>query len=40
MLRALALAAIVSGLQMVLPVFTQIIVDRVVVDPGPGAASR
>ena len=32
MLKALALAAIVSGLQMVLPVFTQIIVDRVVVD--------
>ena len=32
MLKALALAAIVSGLQMVLPVFTQIIVDRVVVN--------
>ncbi len=32
MLKAIGLAAIVSALSMVLPVFTQIIVDRVVVD--------
>ena len=32
MFKALGLAAIVSALQMVLPIFTQIIVDRVVVD--------
>jgi ATP-binding cassette subfamily B protein len=31
-LRALALAAVVSTLQMVLPVFTQVIVDRVLVE--------
>ncbi|MEO8334734.1 MAG: cyclic nucleotide-binding domain-containing protein, partial [bacterium] len=36
MFKALALAAIVSGLQMVLPIFTQIIVDRVVVDQDRG----
>ena len=36
MLKALALAAVVSALQMVLPVFTQIIVDRVVVDRDRG----
>ena len=32
MMKALALAGIVSALQMVLPVFTQIIIDRVVVE--------
>jgi ABC-type bacteriocin/lantibiotic exporter with double-glycine peptidase domain/CRP-like cAMP-binding protein len=32
LLRALALAAVVSVLQMVLPVFTQVIVDRVLVE--------
>jgi ATP-binding cassette subfamily B protein len=31
-LRALGLAAVISGLQMLLPVFTQVVVDRVVVD--------
>ncbi|MEO5814935.1 MAG: peptidase domain-containing ABC transporter [Gemmatimonadaceae bacterium] len=36
MLKALALAAIVSGLQMVLPIFTQVIVDRVVVEQDRG----
>ena len=36
LLRALALAGIVSGLQMVLPVFTQVIVDRVVVEQDRG----
>ncbi|MEO7456601.1 MAG: peptidase domain-containing ABC transporter [Gemmatimonadaceae bacterium] len=34
--KAVALAAIVSALQMVLPVFTQIIVDRVVVEQDRG----
>ena len=32
LLQALGLAVVVSGLQMVLPVFTQVIVDRVLVD--------
>jgi HlyB family type I secretion system ABC transporter len=32
LLRALGLAAVVSGLQMVLPVFTQVVVDRVLVE--------
>ena len=32
MMKAVALAGIVSGLQMVVPVFTQIIIDRVVVE--------
>jgi ABC-type bacteriocin/lantibiotic exporter with double-glycine peptidase domain len=32
LVRALGLALVVSGLQMVLPVFTQVIVDRVLVD--------
>jgi HlyB family type I secretion system ABC transporter len=35
-LQAVALALIVSGLQMILPVFTQIIVDRVLVENDPG----
>ena len=32
LLQALGLAVVISGLQMVLPVFTQVIVDRVLVD--------
>ncbi len=35
-LQAIALAIIVSALQMVLPIFTQLIVDRVLVDNDPG----
>ena len=34
--KALALAVVVSGLQMVLPVFTQVIVDRVLVEQDVG----
>lgn len=35
LLQALGLAVVVSALQMVLPVFTQVIVDRVLVDQDP-----
>ena len=38
--KAAALALIVSALQMVLPVFTQVVVDRVLVEQGRGPPAR